>query len=238
MLPVTVPWIPLACARGSSKGLVTILTLSKGSCRDSKETTIPMDKAAVLALGRPGPSRLRSCECNSYRYRIVKERQPWHAAPEGSPPLDTASSRTSCRFVGRVRRPADQESPLASTCMAESNDPHPAWVAFLFRKRFGYPRPTFSKRQRSFAVFSSTRLCHGFFGGDDRDRTGNLRLAKPALSQLSYVPVSHLRVGVLGFEPRTSALSELRSSQLSYTPSSLTLSPGRPNAAPQFDFTK
>ena len=24
--------------------------------------------------------------------------------------------------------------------------------------------------------------------GDDRDRTGNLRLAKPALSQLSYVP--------------------------------------------------
>jgi hypothetical protein len=25
--------------------------------------------------------------------------------------------------------------------------------------------------------------------GDDRDRTGNLRLAKPALSQLSYVPL-------------------------------------------------
>ena len=78
--------------------------------------------------------------------------------------------------------------------------------------------------------------------GDDRDRTGNLRLAKPALSQLSYVPsgsgqfavpscagspfrFTHCPfapgpVGVLGFEPRTSALSELRSSQLSYTPSS------------------
>src|SRR6266850_6874597 len=32
-------------------------------------------------------------------------------------------------------------------------------------------------------------------GGDSRDRTGNLRLAKPALSQLSYIPfllaVSH-----------------------------------------------
>ena len=26
------------------------------------------------------------------------------------------------------------------------------------------------------------------FGGDDRDRTGNLWLAKPALSQLSYIP--------------------------------------------------
>src|SRR5947208_13949788 len=65
------------------------------------------------------------------------------------------------------------------------------------------------------------------FGGDDRDRTGNLRLAKPALSQLSYVPFKTRPLtrlgsplGVLGFEPRTSALSELRSSQLSYTPSS------------------
>jgi hypothetical protein len=67
--------------------------------------------------------------------------------------------------------------------------------------------------------------------GDDRDRTGNLRLAKPALSQLSYVPVRAsdrcwaepppdllATLGALGFEPRTSALSELRSSQLSYAP--------------------
>jgi hypothetical protein len=28
-------------------------------------------------------------------------------------------------------------------------------------------------------------------GGDNRDRTGNLRLAKPALSQLSYIPDLH-----------------------------------------------
>ena len=58
--------------------------------------------------------------------------------------------------------------------------------------------------------------------GADGDRTHDLRLAKPALSQLSYIPLSSPRaraaaVGVLGFEPRTSALSELRSSQLSYT---------------------
>ena len=33
----------------------------------------------------------------------------------------------------------------------------------------------------------------GAFGGDNRDRTGNLRLAKPALSQLSYIPDSRLR---------------------------------------------
>ena len=42
----------------------------------------------------------------------------------------------------------------------------------------GYP-------QRSGARF---QLPANVFGGDDRDRTGNLRLAKPALSQLSYIP--------------------------------------------------
>ena len=36
--------------------------------------------------------------------------------------------------------------------------------------------------------------------GDDRDRTGNLRLAKPALSQLSYVP------GLRDKKPRRSPL--------------------------------
>ncbi len=102
------------------------------------------------------------------------------------------------------------------------------------------PRRKPNRLYRPFPAFSS--IPH-VFCGDDRDRTGNLRLAKPALSQLSYVPergasyerrgVSNARcnsssplaslprpsvLGVLGFEPRTSALSELRSSQLSYTP--------------------
>lgn len=77
------------------------------------------------------------------------------------------------------------------------------------------------------------------FDGDDRARTGNLRLAKPALSPLSYVPAARVRtqvrpaerflnpdscplgVGVPGLEPGTSALSELRSNRLSYTPDGL-----------------
>ena len=64
--------------------------------------------------------------------------------------------------------------------------------------------------------------------GDDRDRTDNLCLARAALSQLSYVPlyrsIYHKYTGLLtgmgvrGLEPRTSALSELRSNHLSYTP--------------------
>ena len=56
-------------------------------------------------------------------------------------------------------------------------------------------------------------------GGDDRDRTDDLRLAKPALSQLSYIPVAAGRVvGPGGVEPPTSRLSGVRSNHLSYEP--------------------
>ena len=64
-------------------------------------------------------------------------------------------------------------------------------------------------------------------GGADRNRTGDLRRAKPALSQLSYSPgpMRSARppprsklVGLSGFEPLTSRLSGVRSYQLSYRP--------------------
>ena len=63
------------------------------------------------------------------------------------------------------------------------------------------------------------------FGGARRDRTDDLKLAKLALSQLSYGPVyldvwSSLKlVGLSGFEPLTSRLSGVCSNQLSYRPS-------------------
>ena len=96
-------------------------------------------------------------------------------------------------------------------------------------KRGGNLLPIHCGRQPTAAVFSL--LSEKTESGDDRARTDNPRLAKPVLSQLSYVPErkrvrnpvtdeipdSH-RVGVPGFEPGTSALSELRSNQLSYTP--------------------
>ena len=104
--------------------------------------------------------------------------------------------------------------------------------------REGYLRAVRFQSQAAGRKFSeffvSAFLWWPSVNGDDRDRTGNLRLAKPALSQLSYVPGvlaavrparggpgwvrTADRVGVRGFEPRTSALSELRSNQLSYTP--------------------
>ena len=58
--------------------------------------------------------------------------------------------------------------------------------------------------------------------GADRDRTDDLRLAKPALSQLSYSPVGvgrrRSRVGQGRVELPTSRLSGVRSNHLSYWP--------------------
>ena len=65
------------------------------------------------------------------------------------------------------------------------------------------------------------KLSSGGRWGDSNPRPS--RCKRDALP-LSYIPGSTATpfpdVGVLGFEPRTSALSELRSSQLSYTPPS------------------
>ena len=84
--------------------------------------------------------------------------------------------------------------------------------------------------------YSLTTNDHSLTIGDDRARTGNLRLAKPALSQLSYVPGLPLRgnlkfeisdlklsMGPGRFELPTSRLSGVRSNRLSYEPPSLRL---------------
>ena len=60
-------------------------------------------------------------------------------------------------------------------------------------------------------------------GGDEGARTPDIRLAKAALSQLSYIPsfAAGKVVGLTGFEPVTPVLSGLCSNQLSYRPSQL-----------------
>ena len=56
--------------------------------------------------------------------------------------------------------------------------------------------------------------------GANRARTDNLRLARAALSQLSYSPLQkkNISVGLGGLEPPTSRLSGVRSNHLSYKP--------------------
>ena len=66
-------------------------------------------------------------------------------------------------------------------------------------------------------------------GGDNRARTGDLRLAKPALSQLSYIPEDGFPGSLVGlgrFELPTSRLSGVRSNQLSYRPDKRFSRPG------------
>ena len=70
------------------------------------------------------------------------------------------------------------------------------------------------------------KLVVSFKSGDDRDRTGDLWLAKPPLSQLSYIPEVNL-MGLSGVEPLTSRLSGARSNQLSYRPNYVIRSPVR-----------
>ena len=85
------------------------------------------------------------------------------------------------------------------------------------------PPRTANLLYRGVAAFSADQLRIAP-GGDSRDRTGNLRLAKPALSQLSYIPGS--LVGLSGLEPLTSRLSGARSNHLSYRPPRLDSLPG------------
>jgi hypothetical protein len=71
---------------------------------------------------------------------------------------------------------------------------------------------------------SHTRIAHPAQpeeSGADRDRTDGLRLARAALSQLSYSPVASRhpdKVGLGRVELPTLPLSGVRSSQLSYRP--------------------
>ena len=65
--------------------------------------------------------------------------------------------------------------------------------------------------------WSNRRALAGAVGGASRDRTDDLKLAKLALSQLSYGPARQM-VGREGVEPSTSRLSGVRSNHLSYRP--------------------
>ena len=59
-------------------------------------------------------------------------------------------------------------------------------------------------------------------GGDEETRTPDIRLAKAALSRLSYIPYLLVKVGLTRLELVTFPLSEECSNQLSYRPGTFT----------------
>jgi hypothetical protein len=104
---------------------------------------------------------------------------------------------------------------------SSEEEEHALYLASFGRKNLyfqGSERPMASAARCRFPSSRARRNLHGFgAGGADRDRTDDLRLAKPALSQLSYSPVRG-RVGRGRVELPTSRLSGVRSNQLSYRP--------------------
>ena len=82
---------------------------------------------------------------------------------------------------------------------------------------------TMSNSAAASAAYPSTGISdHPNLGGGERDRTDDLKLAKLALSQLSYAPdrsASRRLVGLARLELATSRLSGVRSNHLSYRPS-------------------
>ncbi len=127
----------------------------------------------------------------------------------------------------RLLTPRHPPCALSSLIHTESN-PSVCEVAYLdYQSLFGFQRsdgndPRDSRGVVSVKLYTASDRPSGHpAGGDNRDRTGNLRLAKPALSQLSYIPVRTYRHSVVGlgrFELPTSRLSGVRSNQLSYRP--------------------
>jgi hypothetical protein len=116
-------------------------------------------------------------------------------------------SRTHSQVFFRPQVTSGEENISGVSCPCQ---PSPRF--FSFRGSLpGHAQPVY--RGVPVGLRTSTQC------GDEGNRTPDLLLAKQALYQLSYIPepCAANRVRVLGFEPRTSALSELRSSQLSYT---------------------
>ena len=94
-----------------------------------------------------------------------------------------------------------------------------ASIITMFSFQGAFLSSSFKKLKDTTFSVASVNLLND--GGEYRDRTGDLLLARQALSQLSEPPIQRGLlevVGQNGLEPSTSRLSVVCSSQLSYWP--------------------
>ena len=69
------------------------------------------------------------------------------------------------------------------------------------------PQPTIRASNGAFQL----SIIQAYQSGDDKDRTCDIRLAKAALSQLSYVPIRTKKVESTGLEPVAFGMPSRRS---------------------------
>ena len=135
------------------------------------------------------------------------------STPAGGSPSLIATNYVLHRLLA-PRHPLDALLRLIKTCLSE----YPA----SSKKEDQQEIPKTPQYQRTIGNRPMPPAANFLYGGGERDRTDDLRLAKPALSQLSYTPVYnrlfHFMVGLDRFELSTSRLSGVRSNQLSYRP--------------------
>ena len=164
------------------------------------------------------------------------ERKPGRCAlcfPQSHAPTDALCRKwqfaisLECRIGDRPAvLPANPAIHHVKERNAEKRGDQKSWARFFPHSKMGCSvgrhRPLRCARTFCFSLeFSDLAI-----GGADRDRTDDLKLAKLALSQLSYGPVSGVRAGCCQYrmvgpgrvERPTSRLSGVRSNHLSYEP--------------------
>ena len=171
-----------------------------------------------------GDPRIKACSQLPTAYRSVPR--------PSSPPRAKASTRCpylalEIRHIAMTERtgPADLSPPTAPAVTPCAIDP--CSLTRMFECLHHSPcqrahRPRGGRRSGACSA-RATALARSPPGGASRARTGDLLLAKQALSQLSYGPgpvtlPSRPVVGPGGLEPPTSRLSGVRSDHLSYEP--------------------